>query len=434
MKRILIRLIGLGILPFLYATSRPVVDGKVVFTRPDSLGGNRQVFRVNIDGSELTQLTFDSLSFYIQSPRWSPDGSKIAYIRGLGTHSSQVMIMNSDGSNLRGISETLFESQKPNWSPDGSKVVYEQFIESNVVPEIFYADTASEDGSLTRRLTNLNGSATNPQWSGNGRFIYFQSSSLANSMDISKGHFFSVEIGTGNIRLFTTNAIDDETDGHISPDGTQIIFSAGEYNVNHRIFKTDIHLSYIDTLTGVPQNDRPRWSNDGRKIIFIKDEDPSQWHVFYNIYIMDPYREYLTEVIDYYDEYSFGDNDPDLHIISQRIDEIELIERERQDKIKRKKRTINPSYNTPTEFALYPAHPNPFNPVTTIQFSVPELTDVNMVIYDIQGRLVETLLNEKLSPGTHIVKWDGSGVSSGVYFVLLEGSGQREIQKVVLMK
>ncbi|MDP6684661.1 MAG: hypothetical protein QGH24_01810 [Candidatus Marinimicrobia bacterium] len=48
--------------------------------------------------------------------------------------------------------------------------------------------------------------------------------------------------------------------------------------------------------------------------------------------------------------------------------------------------------------------------------------------------MVETLVNEKLSPGNHSVQWNADGFSSGMYFVLLEGSGQREIQKVVLMK
>jgi hypothetical protein len=91
----------------------------------------------------------------------------------------------------------------------------------------------------------------------------------------------------------------------------------------------------------------------------------------------------------------------------------------------------------PDEFILHPAHPNPFNPVTTIRFSIPNVETLHAVslrIYDIQGKLVETLVDGELSSGNHSVKWDADGVSSGVYFVLLEGSGQREIQKVVLMK
>ena len=91
----------------------------------------------------------------------------------------------------------------------------------------------------------------------------------------------------------------------------------------------------------------------------------------------------------------------------------------------------------PVEFALFPAHPNPFNPVTTIQFSISDVETMqatSLRIYDITGKLVETLVDEKLSTRNHSVKWNAEGVSSGVYFVLLKGSDQRDIQKVVLMK
>ena len=93
------------------------------------------------------------------------------------------------------------------------------------------------------------------------------------------------------------------------------------------------------------------------------------------------------------------------------------------------------SPQTPTEFALFPAHPNPFNPVTTIQFTVPELSVVDVTIYDIQGQIVETLVNEKLLTGNHTVKWDAKSQSSGVYFIMLiEGKKPIQTQKIVLLK
>jgi hypothetical protein len=55
-------------------------------------------------------------------------------------------------------------------------------------------------------------------------------------------------------------------------------------------------------------------------------------------------------------------------------------------------------------------------------------------VYDITGKLVETLVDEKLTPGNHSVNWNAVGFSSGMYFVFLEGDGKRQIQKVVLMK
>ena len=94
----------------------------------------------------------------------------------------------------------------------------------------------------------------------------------------------------------------------------------------------------------------------------------------------------------------------------------------------------SPSSVSPMSFSISPAYPNPFNPITTIQFSIPELSRVTVSIYDLQGRLIETLVDEKLSPGNHIVQWDAEGFSSGIYFILLNGGERREIQKIVLVK
>ena len=88
----------------------------------------------------------------------------------------------------------------------------------------------------------------------------------------------------------------------------------------------------------------------------------------------------------------------------------------------------------PTSFALHPAFPNPFNPVTNIQFSVPELSDIYISIYDIQGRLVRTLMKGNLKPGNYNVKWDGSGFASGIYFVQLQQSDNLLTQKIILLK
>jgi len=91
-------------------------------------------------------------------------------------------------------------------------------------------------------------------------------------------------------------------------------------------------------------------------------------------------------------------------------------------------------HQTPTEFALYSAHPNPFNPLTTIRFFLPESGDVSLLVYDLQGRMVEPLVNKKLFSGIHTVQWDGTGFSSGVYFVLLADGTDHLTKKIVLLK
>ena len=98
------------------------------------------------------------------------------------------------------------------------------------------------------------------------------------------------------------------------------------------------------------------------------------------------------------------------------------------------------SNEVPNSFALHQNYPNPFNPVTKIKFSVPaslslgEGPRVRLIIYDITGREVATLLNEQFSPGTYEVDWDGTSYASGVYFYQLISGEFIQTKKMVLLK
>ncbi len=84
-------------------------------------------------------------------------------------------------------------------------------------------------------------------------------------------------------------------------------------------------------------------------------------------------------------------------------------------------------------------HPNPFNPSTTISFTLPEAGQVALRVFDVRGRLVRTLADGSFEAGTHSVEWnatDGSGrrVASGIYFYRLISDGLDRTQKMILMK
>ena len=74
----------------------------------------------------------------------------------------------------------------------------------------------------------------------------------------------------------------------------------------------------------------------------------------------------------------------------------------------------------PANYALHPAHPNPFNPTTTIGFALPQASPVKLAIYDLRGRLVARLVNGMREAGTHEVVWDASNQASGLYFYRFE--------------
>tara|TARA_E500000178_G_C16664163_1_gene592018 strand:- start:187 stop:699 length:513 start_codon:yes stop_codon:yes gene_type:complete len=92
------------------------------------------------------------------------------------------------------------------------------------------------------------------------------------------------------------------------------------------------------------------------------------------------------------------------------------------------------SSNNPYTFSLNQPYPNPFNPSTTLDFSIPFSENVNIRVLDIVGREVDILMNEYLTNGNHRIEWNGQGHPSGIYFISFESGGFVETQKVVLMK
>jgi hypothetical protein len=97
---------------------------------------------------------------------------------------------------------------------------------------------------------------------------------------------------------------------------------------------------------------------------------------------------------------------------------------------------INNDFIKPNQFLLFPAYPNPFNPVTTIRFNIPiEIQNTtSLQLFDVKGRPVESLVNRVLQPGEYKVAWSASGMPSGVYFAELVSGNYRQVQKLVLMK
>lgn len=88
----------------------------------------------------------------------------------------------------------------------------------------------------------------------------------------------------------------------------------------------------------------------------------------------------------------------------------------------------------PGKFSLNQNYPNPFNPSTTISFDIAELSQVSLAIYDISGRLAETVVNEQLIPGSYEVSINASKLSSGIYFYSLRAGSFTETRKMILVK
>jgi len=94
----------------------------------------------------------------------------------------------------------------------------------------------------------------------------------------------------------------------------------------------------------------------------------------------------------------------------------------------------NISTETPSKYSLLQNYPNPFNPITNVKFSIVNAGQVKLIVYDVQGREVQTLVNERLQPGTYEAAFDGSMQNSGVYFYKLVTDGFSETKKMLLIK
>lgn len=88
----------------------------------------------------------------------------------------------------------------------------------------------------------------------------------------------------------------------------------------------------------------------------------------------------------------------------------------------------------PNKYLLNQNYPNPFNPATTIEYSLPQSEYVEIVVYDLLGNKVSTLVQEELSAGSYKVNFDGSNLSSGIYFYRLQTGSFIETKKLVLLK
>jgi len=88
----------------------------------------------------------------------------------------------------------------------------------------------------------------------------------------------------------------------------------------------------------------------------------------------------------------------------------------------------------PENFSIHSIYPNPFNPITSMTYGLPEHVNVQIIVYDLSGKEVETLMNGFQTPGYHSVNWNADNLPSGVYLIRLESGEFIQTQKVVLIK
>lgn len=190
-------------------------DGTViVYASPRS--GNGDIYRVNIEGTNVVRLTSDEN--YEGDAKYSPDARRIVFVREEGGVGN-IWIMAADGSGQVQITNGPEYDCGPEFSPDGSAVVFTRFVRewrftvgTAVSAEVF---VISEDGSQERRLTDNERADWEPTWLPNGDEIAYS-------------------VGSEELWIMRTDGSDNRQIGlgsspNVSPDGKSLVFLSGEY-------------------------------------------------------------------------------------------------------------------------------------------------------------------------------------------------------------
>jgi TolB protein len=224
--------------------------------------GNKEIWVMDYDGENQHQLT--QLHTISLTPRWSPDGLRIAFTCYAQPGSSSVLtaqICIESMATNRLISWPRFRgtNSSPAWSPDGSQIMFMSSMYGN--PELFMTDAS---GARPKRLTYSNGANTSPSWNPKtGQQVAF----VSDRGGIPQLYMMNAD-GSNQVK------VDLADKGYVidpawSPNGQLLAFSWRRPNGNYDLYVMEIVSHELVELTrDEARNERPSWAPDGRHLVF----------------------------------------------------------------------------------------------------------------------------------------------------------------------
>ena len=256
-------------------TYTPVERSNGVIAFSSYRDGESKIFTINADGSGLVRVS--TSRFRDTRPAWSPDGTRIAFVRRTSHSDHEIFVMNADGKEVTKLTNRpgSVESQ-PAWSPDGSRIA---FI-SNERPTVntlygrFHVWLMNADGTGLTLLTDIGGGNSSPTWCPDGSKVAFDSTRDGD-------HEIYVIDADGSHPVNLTRHPAHDTSPAWSPDGRRIAF------VSDRDGSQEIYVMEADGSNQVRLTDRPGfekspvWSPDGQFLIFYARDDVNNTDVYW---------------------------------------------------------------------------------------------------------------------------------------------------------
>ena len=327
-----------------------------------------------------------------------PFGQSI-YITDLETHISTPLIGAEGGNDA-------------SWSPDGKYIAFDRNGNVYVVP--------SGGGTATLEREN----AVDAEWSNNSKRLVFT--------DLTTSNFYplmTIDVKSGEETDLGVQGINASW----SLDGKYIAYSDGSniFTIAVKENGTPKGSPVQLTFSGSGEfSQQPSWSNNGKTIVFHSNRETGDVDIW-TIPSSGGTPSLLTGNPDY------GDYDPsyskDGNYVAYAAFTTNLAPLPKNGN-GNEKFASNIETSAPTEYVLEQNFPNPFNPLTVIRYALPENASVSLMIYDILGREVAELVNGEVGAGYHEVRFDGSKLSSGMYFYKLTAGNFTQINKMLLLK
>ena len=161
-----------------------------------------------------------------------------------------------------------------------------------------------------------------------------------------------------------------------------------------------------------------RWTQyDSIAVVVDHSSTPNTWSTWgasqWDLFFLDSNAEYKTD---------FNINPWDDYAVYNQISS--MIEDDNQLNIQ----------SHPEHISLLRTYPNPFNPSTTISFTIPRISMTTIIVYDLAGKMLKTLSSEYLTPGNYTTNWNAAVYPSGEYLIQMQSGSYMQTEKVVLIK